>query len=86
MSASCICEPCTTPAYGHPSFDHCAACCYGTLIATYHPDCPQLEHRLWAAIQHADTARARDEAWTAYFTWQKEAEELFEAERGEMLG
>lgn len=24
---------CTTPAYGVPGLAHCAACCYGTLIA-----------------------------------------------------
>lgn len=24
---------CTTPGYGAPGYDHCAACCYGTLIA-----------------------------------------------------
>jgi hypothetical protein len=24
---------CTTPAYGAPGHPHCAACCYGTMIA-----------------------------------------------------
>lgn len=47
----CTCIPCTTPANGAPGFPHCAACCYGTLIAEYSFDCPFPDHREWAARQ-----------------------------------
>ncbi len=47
----CICIPCTTPAYGAPGFDHCAACCAGSMIAEYDHACPISEHRDLARAQ-----------------------------------
>ena len=47
----CTCYPCTSPAWGHPSVAHCAACCGGTGILEYDHDCPIKEHKEWAAIQ-----------------------------------
>ena len=51
MNDPCTCVRCTTPAYGVPGFDHCAACCYGSLIAEYDLDCPSGEHRELATYQ-----------------------------------
>ena len=52
MSAAvCTCLPCLTPAYGVPGWDHCAACCYGTLIEEYDHNCPVTEHREMAERQ-----------------------------------
>ena len=55
----CICVPCTTPAYGAPGHDHCAACCAGTMIAEYDHACPVPEHRelavaQWGAIEPSE--------------------------------
>ncbi len=50
MSA-CICVPCTTPARGAPGIDHCAACCYGSLIAEYDHACPVADHQEMAVAQ-----------------------------------
>lgn len=47
----CICYPCESPAYGAPGFAHCAACCSGSLIESYHHDCPVEEHREMAHRQ-----------------------------------
>lgn len=52
MSA-CICVPCTTPAYGAPGYDHCAACCYGSLITEYDHACPVADHGKMAIVQNA---------------------------------
>jgi len=48
---SCTCVPCTTPAYGAPWLDHCAACCYGSLISEYDLECPVPEHQELARRQ-----------------------------------
>ena len=48
----CTCVPCTTPSYGAPGFAHCAACCYGTLIEEYNPNCQFEEHRDMARKQY----------------------------------
>ena len=47
----CTCVPCTTPAFGHPTIDHCAACCAGSLIEQYDHDCPIESHRTLAVQQ-----------------------------------
>jgi hypothetical protein len=47
----CTCGECVAPAYGAPGLAHCAACCYGTGVAEYNPDCPIDTHRDWAAFQ-----------------------------------
>lgn len=49
---ACICWPCESPAYGAVGFDHCAACCYGSMIAEYNHDCPVSDHAEWAERQH----------------------------------
>jgi hypothetical protein len=49
--ALCTCVPCTNPAYGVPGRDHCAACCYGSMIVEYDHDCPVAEHRRLAELQ-----------------------------------
>ena len=51
MMSECTCVPCESPAYGHPAFDHCAACCSGSLIEEYDHGCPLEEHRRMAALQ-----------------------------------
>ena len=51
MDRECTCGPCLTPAQGAPGLDHCAACCYGTLITDYDHDCPIPEHRDMAIRQ-----------------------------------
>jgi hypothetical protein len=38
---------CTTPAHGHESYAHCAACCYGT---GYTPSCEEEAEALNAAL------------------------------------
>jgi hypothetical protein len=53
---ACICEPCVTPAYGVPGRDHCAACCYGSLIEAYNHDCPRPDHREMAVRQFGPVA------------------------------
>ena len=50
--ARCTCTPCTDPAYGHPTMEHCAACCNLTFISEYDPRCPVQEHREMASRQH----------------------------------
>ena len=58
MDSECTCGPCLIPARGVPGFDHCAACCYGTLIIDYDHDCPIPEHRDMAISQWGDPALA----------------------------
>lgn len=53
--ADCTCAPCETPAYGAPGIAHCAACCYGTMIEEYDPDCPIDEHHMLALRQRGLT-------------------------------
>lgn len=48
----CTCVPCESPARGAPGLDHCAACCYGSLIEEYDHNCPVDEHRDLAERQH----------------------------------
>lgn len=48
----CTCAPCESPARGAPGIDHCAACCYGSLIEDYDHNCPEPEHRRMAELQH----------------------------------
>lgn len=50
----CTCVPCTSPGYGVPGHDHCAACCYGTLIEAYDYDCPIEAHREMAVRQFGE--------------------------------
>lgn len=47
----CTCLPCTTPGRGAPGIEHCAACCYGTLITEYDHGCPVAEHQEMAIAQ-----------------------------------
>lgn len=56
QAAVCACFPCTTPAYGFPGKDHCAACCYGSLISEYNHDCPIPEHQEMAIRQFGEAA------------------------------
>ena len=51
VNKECGCVPCATPAYGAPGFDHCAACCSGSLIAEYVHDCPVADHAAMAFAQ-----------------------------------
>ena len=55
---------CKTPAYGAPGYAHCAACCYGTLIAA---TC-QEEHDVAAAARDLLAAVERMEALSAEVT------------------
>ena len=57
MIVDCTCLRCTSPAFGAVGFDHCAACCAGSLIAEYDHDCPIPEHREWALIQFPPSMR-----------------------------
>ena len=49
--AACICEPCESPARGHPGIAHCAACCAGSMIESYNHDCPIDGHQELAVAQ-----------------------------------
>ena len=60
MSA-CICVPCNTPAYGAVGFDHCAACCSGSLIAEYVHACPVSDHGEMAIAQWGEVDMAAHE-------------------------
>lgn len=58
---NCICTPCTNPARGAPGYDHCAACCYGSLIESYDHDCLVPEHREMAIRQWGKKPLGEDE-------------------------
>ena len=51
----CTCTPCTTPIWGAPGIAHCAACCGGSYIVEYDPNCPIKEHQFWANKQFGST-------------------------------
>lgn len=54
MSATdCTCYPCTTPGMGATAYGltHCAACCYGSMIEEYDPNCPVGDHAEWGRRQ-----------------------------------
>lgn len=50
--SDCTCVPCASPAYGAPGIAHCAACCYGSMVEDYDPDCPHPKHQEMAERQH----------------------------------
>ena len=50
---------CTTPAYGAPGHAHCAACCYGTLIAASCPEDFAFAEAVRALAVAMDTYTAR---------------------------
>lgn len=54
---TCTCHPCTTPAYGAPGYGHCAACCYGTGIDEYDPQCLVAEHADMGRRQFPEVVR-----------------------------
>lgn len=51
----CICVPCTNPGRGSwpgaPGWPHCAACCYGSMVAEFDHDCPVGDHAETALLQ-----------------------------------
>lgn len=49
---------CTTPAYGAPGYEHCAACCAGTLIAATCQEDEDLARAARALVAAIDAARA----------------------------
>lgn len=49
---------CTTPAYGAPGYDHCAACCYGTLIAATCQEDEELARAAAALVRAIDAVAA----------------------------
>ncbi len=55
MTCTCTCTLCTTPAYGAPGYDHCAACYSGSMIAEYDHACPIAEHQESAVAQWGAT-------------------------------
>lgn len=44
MDGECTCVPCTSPEWGAPGVAHCAACCMGTGVEEFDPECPIDEH------------------------------------------
>lgn len=54
MVSDCTCMPCTQGARGVPGRDHCAACCYGTMIAEYDYNCSVGDHHEMAIRQFGE--------------------------------